>query len=67
MFKRWWLWITRPVRRLLAYWKQTVFELRIVVLALLVAATVYNLVEGELAIAGAWCFLCGILIAGEVR
>ena len=67
MFKRLWLWITRPVRRLLAMWRQIAFELRLAVLAMLVAATVYNLVEGELIIAGSWCLLCGILIAGEVR
>ena len=67
MFKRLWLWVTWPVRRLWAWWKQTVFEFRIAVLAMLLAAIVYNLVEGELLIAGSWCLLCGILIAGEVR
>ena len=67
MFKRWWLWITRPVRRLRAMWQQAVFELKVVIVTCLVLATIGCFMEGEIAYAVLVICLLGILIAGAEK
>jgi len=67
MFKRWWLWITRPVRRLRAMWQQAVFELKVVIVTCLVLATIGYFMEGEIAYAVLVICLLGILIAGAEK